>query len=191
MDFTKPPLYRHAMDFRDATQDDAPLIAAIHAASWRSAYAHFMDPVYLASGIEAERLAHWTGRLAQPAPTQRIIIAEENGQPVGFTCLIGVDHPRWGTLVDNLHALPAAKGKGLGSALLAEAARWSLENFPESGLYLWCYADNRAARGFYAHRGGLVVENTEKAGPDGRTQPEQRYHWADPAVLIKSRLPAH
>lgn len=176
------------MDLRDATLEDAPLIAACHVESWRSAYAHFMDPAYLASGIEAERIAHWTQRLAEPSPTQRIIIAQEDDQPIGFACLIGADHPRWGTLVDNLHALPAAKGKGLGSALLAEAARWSLEQFPQSGLYLWCYTDNRAARGFYAHRGGLVVENTHKSGPDGRTQPEQRYHWADPAVLLTGAL---
>lgn len=187
MDSREPPLYRHGMDFHDATPKDAPLIAAIHAESWRSAYAHLMDPAYLASGIEAERLDHWTQRLAEPSPTQRIIIAEREGQPIGFTCLIGADHPRWGTLVDNLHALPAAKGKGLGSALLAEAARWSLEKFPESGLYLWCYTDNHAARGFYAHRGGLVVENTEKASPDGRILPEQRYHWANPAVLLKTQ----
>ncbi|WP_150291613.1 GNAT family N-acetyltransferase [Sphingobium estronivorans] len=173
------------MNFRDATPGDAPLIAACHVESWRSAYAHFMDPAYLAGGIEAERLAHWTQRLTAPSPTQRIIIAEEGAWPIGFTCLIGADHPRWGTLVDNLHALPAARGKGLGSALLAEAARWALQHFPQAGLYLWCYADNHAARGFYAHRGGLVVENTAKPGPDGRTLPEQRFHWADPAVLLK------
>lgn len=176
------------MDFRDATREDASLIAALHVASWRSAYAHFMDPAYLAGAIEAERLAHWTQRLAEPSPTQRIIIAQADGQPIGFTCLVGADHPRWGTLVDNLHARPVMKGKGVGSALLAEAARWSIERFPGSGLYLWCYADNRAARGFYAHRGGLVVENTEKTGPDGRTQPEQRFHWADPAVLLTGAL---
>ncbi|WP_257555501.1 GNAT family N-acetyltransferase [Sphingobium sp. CFD-2] len=187
MDFAGPAAIPRPMEFRDATPEDAPLIAACHVASWRSAYAHFMDPAYLAGGIEAERLAHWRRRLAEAAPTQRIIVAEEEGRPVGFACLVGADHPRWGTLVDNLHALPDARGKGLGSALLAEAARWSLEHFPGSGLYLWCYADNHAARGFYGYRGGLVVENTAKAGPDGRTLPEQRYHWADPALLLKGR----
>lgn len=173
------------MTFRDATLQDAPLIAALHAASWRSAYAHLMDPDYLESAIEAERTAHWTRRLAEPAAHQRIIVAEQDGEAIGFTCLVGVDHPRWGTLVDNLHALPGAKGKGLGSALLAEAARWSMARFPGSGLYLFCYADNRAASGFYAHRGGVVVENLHKTGPDGRNLPELRIHWGNPAILVR------
>ncbi|HUD91589.1 GNAT family N-acetyltransferase [Sphingobium sp.] len=173
------------MNFRDATPADAPLIAAIHVASWRIAYAHIMEPAYLDGGIEAERLATWTQRLEAPRPGQRIIIAERDGEAIGFTCVIGGGDARWGTHVDNLHALPAAKGSGIGTALLGEAARWGMEGWPEAGLFLFCYSANMAARGFYASRGGVEVEDLDKPGPDGRTLPEKRIAWRDPRILIR------
>jgi len=174
------------MEFRDATTADAPLIAAMHVESWRRAYAHIMDPAYLESEIEAERLARWTDRLNNPEPGQRTIIAERAGEPMGFTCVIGGSDPRWGTLVDNLHALPAAKGLGLGTALLANAAAWA-EGWPALGLFLWCYSDNLAARAFYAARGGVEVEDWNKPGPDGRILAEKRIHWPDPRILRMER----
>jgi GNAT superfamily N-acetyltransferase len=172
------------MDFRDALPADAPLIAAMHVASWRIAYAQIMTPAYLAGAIEAERLATWARKLEQPLPGQRIIIAQRDGQPMGFTCVIGGGDPRWGTHVDNLHAVPAAKGSGIGSALLEQAARWGLEGWPDAGLFLWCYTANTAARGFYASRGGVEVEDIDKPGPDGQTLPEKRVAWKDPRLLI-------
>jgi GNAT superfamily N-acetyltransferase len=173
------------MQFRDATAADAPLIAAIHVESWRGAYAHIMDPAYLAGPIEAERLATWERRLAAPEPHQRVIVAEAEGSAIGFTCLIGAADARWGTLVDNLHARPATKGMGVGSALLAEAARWSLAQWPDAGMHLFCYTGNIAARGFYLHRGGQVVEDLVKPGPDGRVLPEERIYWGAPGVLMR------
>lgn len=173
------------MLFRDAAPADAPLIAAMHVASWRSAYAPIMDPAYLDGPIEAERLATWERRLGAPQPHQRVVIAEVGGTPTGFACLIGDADPRWGTLLDNLHALPSAKGGGIGSALLGEAARWSLAHWPDAGLHLFCYADNVAARGFYLHRGGVIVEDIDKPGPDGRVLPEHRIWWERPGVLLR------
>lgn len=174
------------MVFRDALPADAPLIAAIHVASWSIAYAHIMDPAYLAGPIEAERLATWTQRLDAPQPGQRIIIAERDEQAIGFTCVVGGADPRWGTLVDNLHALPLAKGGGIGTALLDQAARWAMAGWPDAGLFLWCYTANNAARGFYAARGGMEVEDWDKPGPDGRTLPEKRIAWKDPRLLIRN-----
>ena len=45
---------------RPATEADALTIAAIHAASWRDAYAHILAPEFLSGGIEADRLAVWS-----------------------------------------------------------------------------------------------------------------------------------
>ncbi len=173
------------MDFRTATPADAALIASIHVASWRVAYAHIMDPAWLEDGIEADRLAIWAQRMAQPLPGQRVIIAQRDGQPIGFSCVMGGVDPRWGTLVDNLHALPAARGSGIGTALLDQAARWAIAGWPDAGLFLYCYTENHAARGFYAARGGVEVEDIDKPGPDGRMLPEKRIAWADPKALIR------
>jgi hypothetical protein len=48
------------IDIRPATETDAAIIAAIHAASWRDAYAHILAPEFLSGGIEADRLDVWS-----------------------------------------------------------------------------------------------------------------------------------
>ena len=172
------------MDFRDATPADAPLIASLHAQSWRHAYAHFMTADWLASDIEAERLAVWTPKLATPRPGQRVIIAQRGGEAIGFTCVIGGADPRWGTLVDNLHALKSARGSGVGTALLDQAARWAMTDWANVPIHLWCFTDNVAARGFYAARGGEEVETCDKPAHDGHKRSEKRIAWRDPGTLI-------
>ena len=173
------------MIFRDATPADAPLIAALHAQSWRHAYAHFMTPAWLASDVEGERLGVWTAQMTTPRPHQRVIIALRDGAAVGFTCVLGGADPRWGTLVDNLHALRSARGSGVGTALLDQAARWAMQHWPDAPLHLWCFTDNIAARGFYAARGGVEVETCDKPAHDGLLRSEKRIAWADPRQLIR------
>lgn len=169
------------MVLRIGRADDAPLIAAIHAASWRVAYRAILDPRWLAQELDADRLATWRQRMDDPAPGQQVLIAERDGAAIGFVCLIARADPRWGGLVDNLHVAPDQKGGGVGSQLLrAAAARMAPDG---GGLHLFCYTANHPARGFYDRMGGQVVEALEKPGPDGRPAPELRYFWADAAAL--------
>ncbi|TNC16266.1 GNAT family N-acetyltransferase [Methylobacterium terricola] len=97
---------------RIATHADEALLAHLHAESWRSAYRGILDPSFLAGPIEQNRLDAWTSRIGPHHPDLTAIIAESDGEPVGFVCAIGAEHERWGTLVDNLHVLPTAKGRG-------------------------------------------------------------------------------
>ncbi|WP_245305462.1 hypothetical protein [Bradyrhizobium sp. LTSP857] len=60
---------------RPATEQDADLIAAIHASSWRDAYAHILAPEFLNGAIEADRLAVWSQRLRDRSTTQLINVA--------------------------------------------------------------------------------------------------------------------
>jgi GNAT superfamily N-acetyltransferase len=172
--------------FRDATAADAPLVAHMHMTSWRSAYAAFFDPAYLAGPIEADRLQNWTSTLSKLSMDQRAIIAEDDGAAIGFTYVIRGKDPRWGSFVDNLHVLPDLKGKGIGPRLLAEAARWSIEGYPQAGLYLFCYEANMPARAFYERAGGIAAEHlTDMVASDGKARPEIRYHWPTPESLIR------
>lgn len=166
---------------RNATEADGPLLAHLHAESWRSAYRGILDPGFLAGPIEQDRLEAWTSRIGPHHPDLTAIIAESDDGPVGFVCAIGAEDQRWGTLVDNLHVLPTVKGRGWGTVLLATAAEWSLRAYPGSGLYLWCFDQNAPARRFYERRGGVVVERSRHAVPGGGDRPVIRYHWADPA----------
>lgn len=177
------------MRLRIATEADAALLAHLHTASWRSAYRGILDPGFLAGPIEQDRLEVWTSRIGQPHPHLFITIAESDGEPVGFVCAIGAEDERWGTLVDNLHVLPTAKGRGWGAALLGAAADWASGASPDSGLYLWCFEQNAPARRFYERRGGVIAEHSRHAVPGGGDRPVIRYHWADPASA--SQRPAN
>jgi GNAT superfamily N-acetyltransferase len=51
-----------------------------------------------------------------PDGTRRITLAEADDRLMGFICAFGGHDPIWGSLIDNLHVHPSAKGKGLGAA---------------------------------------------------------------------------
>ncbi len=171
------------MRMRIATDADAALLARIHTASWRAAYRGILDPDFLSGPIEQDRLEAWAGRIGPHHPHVTALIAEDADGPLGFVCAVGAEDERWGTLIDNLHVLPAAKRRGLGTDLLGAAADWSLRFYPDSGLYLWCFEQNAPARRFYERRGGVIAEHSRHAIPGGGDRPVIRYHWADPAEL--------
>ncbi|WP_167858403.1 GNAT family N-acetyltransferase [Methylobacterium nonmethylotrophicum] len=160
------------------------MLAHLHTASWRSAYRAILDPGFLAGPIEQERLSLWAARLAQAHPHETAIIAEIADEPIGFVCAVGAEDARWGTLIDNLHVLPGAKGRGWGTALLGAAAEWSLSAYPNSGIYLWCFEQNEPARRFYERRGGVLVERSMHEAPGGGERPVLRFHWPDPAMAF-------
>lgn len=177
----------NGVTLRQAVSADAPLIARLHATSWRSAYAAILDTAWLAGELDTDRQAVWSARLAAPSPVLHLLIAERDGLALGFVCVVGGADPRWGTLVDNLHVLPDAKGSGVGALLLRAAARWAADAFPHGGVHLFCYTENRPARTFYERMGGHVVEEMDRMAPDGRMAPEVRYHWPDAAALAGIR----
>lgn len=168
---------------RVAAAADADRVAALHAASWRSAYRGLLADAYLDGDIAGERRAVWRGRLAAPKAGEETVLACRGGAVVGFCCFRVDADPLWGTLVDNLHADPAHRGLGTGRRLLAEAARRAGAAAPGRPVHLFCLAGNGAARGFYERLGGEVVERREDEEPDGRRHPVLRYAWASPAAL--------
>ena len=169
------------MQMRIATAGDGALITRLHTASWRSAYRAILNPNFLAGPIEEDRLSAWMSRIAQQDPHELIIIAEAADEPIGFVCAVGAHDDQWGTLIDNLHVLPAAKRRGLGAILLKYAAKWSVTNYRMAGIYLWCYEQNMPARRFYERLGGVVVERSMHDAPGGGVRPALRLHWPDPA----------
>ncbi len=170
------------MHLREAHPGDANAIAALHTVSWRDAYRMIFDPAYLAGPVEKDRLNVWTERLSAPNVARRTTVAESDGQLLGFICAFGGNDPTWGSLVDNLHVLPAEKGKGIGKQLLRSAAVWIAQNYPAGGMYLWVYEANEASCRFYDRMGGQSVERSLKSSLGG-TAPILRYHWPDPNAV--------
>ena len=180
--------------FRSAGPDDAAAVAALHADSWRRHYRGAFADAFLDHDVDGYLRPAWTERLAVPDPRARTILAEHDGALVGLAHTLLGEDPAWGALLDNLHVAYGLKGHGIGSRLLALTARAVLDSAPASGLYLWVLEQNRAARAFYAARGGTCVGREPAPAPGG--DPGRlngmpmglRYAWPDPSEL--SRLPA-
>jgi ribosomal protein S18 acetylase RimI-like enzyme len=102
------------MPIRPATVADADAIAALHVASWRSAYRGILKDGTLGTALDGERRAHWRRKLAAMTPTDAVLIVE--GQ--GFIAAWTAGDPGFGAYIDNLHVHPERRSAGLGRRLL-------------------------------------------------------------------------
>jgi GNAT superfamily N-acetyltransferase len=167
------------------TAADAAAIAALHAASWQSAYRGILSDDYLDNQAGAERAALWEQRFREPVAGQYAAVAEIDGALAGFVCIFGAHDPQWGSMIDNLHVAQSHKRHGLGAALMTYAAAWCVDGYPGLGVFLWVLEANAPARAFYERMGGVRVGEDIWQPPGGGEAVELRYFWADPAVLLK------
>lgn len=140
--------------FRAARATDAEAIAALHADSWRRHYRGAYADGFLDGDVDADRRAVWNDRLSSRRDDCHTIVAESEGDIVGFAHTILGEDPRWGALLENLHVAFGHQRRGIGARLLELSARAVIENSPASGLYLWVLEQNVAAQGFYRALGG-------------------------------------
>jgi hypothetical protein len=165
---------------REATATDAPAIAALHVASWRSAYRGALPDAYLDGPIEPERLATWTTRLGALAPGDVVLLAERGGSLDGFAAAFARDDGD--ALLDNLHIAPARHGQGLGAALLAETAV-RLAARGSRTMHLWVFDVNAAAQRFYMRLGAIETGRRVET-MFGAAVPETRFGWPDLDALL-------
>ncbi len=166
------------IQFREATPDDIPIIAALHALSWQNAYRGILRDDYLDKEVHQERLTLWRQRLAQPAEKQWVWLALDGPKLLGFVCVLGDHDPEWGSLIDNLHVHPDLKGQGLGALLMRESAGWMKENCAMQRFYLWVYEENAPARRFYEKMGAVYRGSETYENPGGGQARVARYAWA-------------
>ena len=171
--------------FRLANPSDAARIAALHAASWRSAYRGIMPDTYLDEEIDTERETLWRARLNSPANDRLCVwLGEHGAELAGFACLLLDEEPFWGACLDNLHVQPELRGHGLGRQLFGRAVRWLLTVEPDWPIYLWVFEANEGARRLYDALRGQVVERTIKDLPGNARIPSLRYVWRDAVALL-------
>jgi ribosomal protein S18 acetylase RimI-like enzyme len=178
------------VSYRAVKAGDETPVARLHAESWRRHFRGAYADAYLDGDVFAERSTVWAERFRGTADSSYTIVADRDGEVVGFahTCLDS--DPDWGALLDNLHVRFELKRQGVGRALMAETARVLGQRRPSSGLYLWVLKQNTAAQAFYSAMGGAVV--SEKLGgpfPGGGRAPVLRYAWPDPSVLAGQNDP--
>jgi ribosomal protein S18 acetylase RimI-like enzyme len=165
---------------RPATVADADAIAALHAASWRSAYRGILRDSTLGPTLDDERRTHWRSELAAMAPDDTVLIAGD----VGFIAVWAEGDPGFGAYVDNLHVRPERRSAGLGRRLLGDAMR-RVAGRGQSGAYLWVFDGNTRAIDFYCRLGGEIVEHGVEE-IDGLQIPQSRITWRDTARLAEA-----
>jgi ribosomal protein S18 acetylase RimI-like enzyme len=178
-----------SLRFRSADATDADRVALLHAASWRRHYRGAYADSFLDGDLEADRRAVWSSRLAAPTGTQTVL-AEHDGRLVGFVHVVFDDDTSWGSLVDNLHVARDQQRRGIGTRLLACAARAVEERATGNAMYLWVLQQNTAAQQFYRASGATCVETATVSAPGGDparlngTPRKLRMAWPDVSRLI-------
>lgn len=165
------------MQYREATTEDAPQIAALHAQSWQQAYRGILRDEFLDGPVLQDRASLWQRRLSAPPDNLFVLLALENQNLCGFVSVLGNDDPVWGALIDNLHVHPLQKGQGLGAQLMHKAAEWIKRRDSTGKFYLWVYEANLPARRFYEKLGGVNSERVLHENPGGGSAYCLRYTW--------------
>ncbi len=143
------------LTLRPATPADAALIAALHTASWQATYRGLLPAAFLEGEVGAERAAWWRARMEAPGGERRLVLIAELGEEktaVGFVCVERQPGVEWGTLLDNLHALPGYQGIGVGKLLMRAAQDWTRAQ-GGTQLYLYVLEGNAPAIAFYERQG--------------------------------------
>lgn len=149
------------MTIRSATPGDLPTILA------------FVRGLAVYERLEHEAVAteaDFAAALFSERPAAEVVIAELDGQPVGFALFF----PTFSTFVgkpgmwlEDLFVLPEHRGRGVGKALLVHLARLAVER--GYGRFEWSVLDwNEPAIGFYRSIGaaGMDEWTTQRVSGD-------------------------
>jgi len=135
---------------------DAAGIAAVHVATWRSAYPGLI-PDHALRGLSATRLSQKYKHDILQAPGVFVARDLQRGGVVGFTT---ASCAAPGALaageIETLYVADDWREQGLGRALLIRASRF-LASEGCTSLFLWVLADN-PSRWFYERMGGRPVQ---------------------------------
>jgi len=165
------------ISIRQGLAADAPVIAALHAASWRIAYRGLLLDQYLDNDLAGERASYWSEKMAALKDNEFVLLAELNNDVVGFIAVMDVPDAGYQALVDNLHVVPHLKGYGIGGKLMRAAAKKLLAD-GRNNFYLWVLEGNHPAEKFYMSISGRPVDR-KQSDFGGKVTWATRYVWDD------------
>jgi|SRR5690606_29568087 len=150
------------MQFRTATVDDAPILAALSIEVWIGTYLPRGVNAFFARFALEEFTAARLARAIED-PSQHFIVSENADGLDGFIRIShGSDAPMDGgtdTGIATLYVQPRHQGRGLGRALLDQALAHAREAGAPS-VWLTVNSDNRGAIAFYLAQGFKDVGTT-------------------------------
>lgn len=170
--------------FRSANESDVKGIAALHVKSWQQNYRGALSDEFLDDKAPSERLKVWESRFKDINPDQKVIVAENANEIVGFVCVFLNHSQEYGSLLDNLHVSSAMQGRGIGYQLMNLAANEIQNHLQDSDMYLWVLEQNVKAIKFYKSLGGEEVETVHEMDIGDRPVTKSRYYWKSLEKLL-------
>jgi GNAT superfamily N-acetyltransferase len=135
---------------------DADAIAAVHLAARREAMPWLRE-------VHADEETYaWVAE--QVLPRHEVWVAEVAGQVVGVAALDGES-------LEQLYILPGYQGRGIGSALFAQA-----KALRPAGFTFYVFQRNARARAFYERRGCVAVAFGD-GSENEEDEPDVLYRW--------------
>jgi len=163
------------LKIREAKLSEAELIGSLHASSWMTAYRGLLSDEYLDNDLEAERRKYWLKKMPTITNKEFVLVAEENGELIGFVAVLDKPEAGFDALVDNLHVRPDLKRRGIGGKLLNAVATRLLDTQRKS-FYLFVLIGNTEAENFYLAKGGRPLDIlTHEFG--GKVVQATRFAW--------------
>ncbi|MGC2486845.1 MAG: GNAT family N-acetyltransferase, partial [Acidimicrobiales bacterium] len=152
------PVATNELIVRIARPDDADQLATVFIEAWRGSYRGVVDDTVI-DALYHPDVASWLRNLVENTAA-RTVVAEKNGQVLGFT--------RFGDETGNaarghvfaLYVDPSASGHGVGRRLL-ERAIGELDPMSTREVSLWVFEDNERARRFY-EAGGFSADGARR-----------------------------
>ncbi|MDE2619533.1 MAG: GNAT family N-acetyltransferase [Sphingomonadales bacterium] len=148
------------IEIRPATPADLPLIGAL--ITELAVYEKLADEVRFDPAVLGEHLFG-------PRPMAEVVIGELDGTPQGFALFFhnfSTFEGRPGIYLEDLFVRPAARGAGLGKALLAELARLAVAR--GCARFEWSVLDwNEPSIGFYKALGARAMDDWTVMRVDG------------------------
>jgi ribosomal protein S18 acetylase RimI-like enzyme len=145
-----------------ASPEDLRDVAAVHVASWQSAYRSVLPPEYLANLSVEGREATWRQILAEGR--SELLVATDGAAVVGFVsfgpCRDEAAPSDRGE-VWAIYVAPSAWSTGVGRALWRTASE-RLRTLGFHSVSLWVIEGNERARRFYSAAGFAVEAGSQK-----------------------------
>lgn len=138
---------------------DGPRIAEIHFEAWRRFYKRLVPAEVIEERTLEIRQRQWREKLADPPEREIILVAEADGEVIGFMTGIPSPYPdRDAEKVVNLNAVyldPARIREGVAAALYTRFVQIA-EELGYEELEGQVYPDNDRSRGFFRDRGWVL-----------------------------------
>jgi ribosomal protein S18 acetylase RimI-like enzyme len=168
---------------RRADPGDAGAIAGVQARSWRGAYLGMLPHEVLAGFGAAQGETFWRRILERSDGADSVLVAEFQREVVGFVSSGPIRDriPGYHGEFYALYVVPEAQGCGIGTSLIAHAARGLVRHRVLSAA-VWVLEDNVLGRRFYERLGGHLLGIAKTLAYRGTNYPavrEMAYGWPD------------